>query len=69
MSERTRYVEINLDNMTVQHKIQSEKVVLLILDGHQGKVKAIEAVHHGHTIIETVKGKATKIHFEESELF
>lgn len=69
VSERTRFLDVDLDDMTVQHAIEPGKVVLLILDGHQGKAKAIEAVHHGHTIIETAKGKTARIRFEESELF
>ncbi|MBN8249971.1 XtrA/YqaO family protein [Priestia flexa] len=69
MSERARFLEVNPDDMTIHHAIEPGKVVLLILDGHQGKAKAIEAVHHGHTIIETAKGKTARIRFEESELF
>lgn len=69
MSERTRFLDVDLADMTVQHAIEPEKVVLLILDGYQRKVKAIEAVHHGFTIIETVKGKAVRVRFEENELF
>jgi len=69
VSERTRFLDVDLADMTVQHAIEPEKVVLLILDGYQRKVKAIEAVHHGFTIIETVKGKAVRVRFEENELF
>ncbi|MDR7241379.1 MULTISPECIES: XtrA/YqaO family protein [Priestia] len=69
MSERTRFLDVDLDDMRVQHAMEPGKVVLLILDGYQGKVKATEAVHHGFTIIETVKGKAVRVRFEENELF
>ncbi|MHA7743901.1 XtrA/YqaO family protein [Priestia aryabhattai] len=69
MSERARFLAVDSDGMTIKHAMEPEKVVLLILDGYRRKVKAIEAVHHGFTIIETVKGKTVRIRFEENELF
>ncbi|WP_280849953.1 XtrA/YqaO family protein [Gottfriedia endophytica] len=65
-----RTIELELSNdMTVQHKLEPGKVIVLVLDGIQGKVKVTEAVEHGHTIIETAKGKVARVKFEESELF
>ena len=55
--------------LTELPKIEEDKVIVMILDGFQGKAKAFEAVHHGKTIIETAKGKAFKVSFDEGELF
>ncbi|MFL0361427.1 XtrA/YqaO family protein [Pseudobacillus sp. 179-B 2D1 NHS] len=62
-------VEININDLSVTQKIKQGKVLVLILDGNQGKAKYVEAVHHGNTIVETVKGEAKRIKFEESVLF
>ena len=69
MSKRTKFLQVDPEDMTVTHAIEPGKVVVLILDGHQGRAKACEAVEHGFTIIETAKGKTARIRFEESELF
>jgi hypothetical protein len=69
VAKRSREIEINTDNMSIQQKIEPGKVLVLVLDGHQGKAKMCEAVEHGSTIIETAKGKTARIRFEESELF
>nr|WP_308010638.1 XtrA/YqaO family protein [Bacillus sp. 17RED48] len=58
----------NLSEKKVEVNIEEGKVLILILDGNQGKVKVCEAVDHGLTIIETVKGHAKRVKFEESEL-
>ncbi|SFF99899.1 hypothetical protein SAMN02982927_00345 [Sporolactobacillus nakayamae] len=42
---------------------------MLVLDGVQNKAKVAEAGEHGFTIIETAKGKVTKIKYGEGELF
>lgn len=55
--------------MSINKQIESGKVLVLILDGYQGKAKYVEAVEHGFTIIETIKGKVVKIRYEEGELF
>ncbi|TGA96304.1 terminase [Sporolactobacillus shoreae] len=44
------------------------KVLVVILDGVQGKAKVTEAVDHRSIIIETVKGKIAKIKYNEGEL-
>ncbi|PFF75832.1 terminase [Bacillus cereus] len=66
---RIKEMEINVEEMKIEQKIESGKIIVLVLDGTQGKVKMCEAVEHGFTIIETVKGQAKRIKFEESELF
>ncbi|MFU2010702.1 XtrA/YqaO family protein [Bacillus pseudomycoides] len=65
---RTKDIEVNLNGLKIEHNIEPGKVLVLILDGNQGKVKVCEAVEHGFTIVETVKGQAKRIKFEESEL-
>ncbi|EPF11116.1 MULTISPECIES: XtrA/YqaO family protein [Bacillus] len=66
---RIKEMKINVEEMKIEQKIESGKIIVLVLDGTQGKVKMCEAVEHGFTIIETVKGQAKRIKFEESELF
>ncbi|PGE31572.1 XtrA/YqaO family protein [Bacillus wiedmannii] len=66
---RIKEMKINIEEMKIEQKIESGKIIVLVLDGTQGKVKMCEAVEHGFTIIETVKGQAKRIEFEESELF
>lgn len=68
MEKRSKSLQIN-DDMTVTQKLEPGKVLILVLDGHQCKARVCEAVHHGETIIETVKGKTFKIRFQEGELF
>lgn len=68
MANRSSEIEV-LQDMSVQAKIEPGKVIVLVLDGVQGKVRRCDAVEHGYTIIETAKGKAARIKFEESELF
>ncbi|ESU71092.1 terminase [Geobacillus thermopakistaniensis] len=62
-------MQIDIDNMTVSHPVVPGKVIVIVVDGVQGKAKVAEAVEHGYTIIETAKGKTARIKFEESELF
>lgn len=62
-------MKINLEEMKVEQRVEPGKVMVLVVDGVQGKVKMCEAVEHGFTIIETAKGQAKRIKFEESELF
>ncbi|KIQ88306.1 terminase [Bacillus sp. L_1B0_8] len=65
---RLKDISANLNGTKVEGNIEEGKVLIIILDGNQGKVKVCEAVEHGLTIIETVKGHAKKVKFEESEL-
>ena len=67
--KRLQEIEIDINNMSIQQKVEPGKVLILVLDGHQGKAKLCEAVEHGYTIIETAKGKTARIRYEESELF
>lgn len=63
-------LSVNLQDMSIDsQKIEAGKVKIIILDGVQGKVKMTEAVEHGLTIIETVKGRVVRVKFEESELY
>jgi len=57
------------DDMSINEKIESEKVKIIVLDGHQGKAKVYEAVHHGRTIIETYAGKTSGVIFDDREKF
>ncbi|MGG3210576.1 XtrA/YqaO family protein [Geobacillus stearothermophilus] len=66
---RAQELQIDIDNMTVSHPVVPGKVIVIVVDGVQGKAKVAEAVEHGYTIIETAKGKTARIKFEESELF
>ena len=69
MAKRLHEVDIDINNMSVKQKLEPGKVLILVLDGHQGKAKLCEAVEHGYTIIETANGKTARIRYEESELF
>ncbi|MEH7490853.1 XtrA/YqaO family protein [Neobacillus niacini] len=69
MAKRSQEIDINIQNMSVQQKLEPGKVLIVVLDGIQGKAKMCEAVEHGYTIIETAKGKTARIRYEESELF
>jgi hypothetical protein len=66
---RAQELQINIDNMTISHPVVPGKVLVIVVDGVQGKAKVAEAVEHGYTIIETAKGKTARIKYEESELF
>ncbi|GGJ72939.1 hypothetical protein GGR02_002451 [Anoxybacillus voinovskiensis] len=67
--KRSQELQIDIDNMMVSHPVVPGKVLVIVVDGVQGKAKVAEAVEHGYTIIETAKGKTARIKFEESELF
>lgn len=69
MTKRTKDLNIDVSSMSIQQQIEPGKVLIVVLDGHQGKAKICEAVEHGYTIIETAKGKTARIRYEESELF
>ncbi len=66
---RAQELQLDIDSMTVSHPVVPGKVIVIIVDGVQGKAKVAEAVEHGYTIIETAKGKTARIKYEESELF
>lgn len=66
---RSQELQIDIDSMTVSHPVVPGKVIVVVIDGVQGKAKVAEAVEHGYTIIETAKGKTARIKYEESELF
>jgi hypothetical protein len=68
MSSRAQDLIIN-DDMSIHEKVESEKVKIIILDGHLGKAKVYEAVHHGRTIIETYAGKTSGVIFDDREKF
>ncbi|WP_414631751.1 RNA chaperone Hfq [Aneurinibacillus sp. UBA3580] len=65
---RAREVMIDTETMTVTQQIEPGKVLILVLDGHKGKATLAQAVEHGMTAIETVKGQSVRIHYEEKEL-
>jgi hypothetical protein len=69
VSKRAQELQIDINNMTVSHPVVPGKVLVLVIDGVQGKAKVAEAVEHGFTIVETAKGKTARIKYEESELF
>ncbi|MDD9147840.1 XtrA/YqaO family protein [Sporolactobacillus sp. CQH2019] len=66
---RLKEMELNIDDLSVTQKMERGKVLIVILDGVQGKAKVTQAVEHGQTIIETAKGKVAKIKYDEGELF
>jgi hypothetical protein len=66
---RLKEMKIDMQNLSVTQKMERGKVLIVILDGVQGKAKMTEAVEHGSTIIETAKGKVAKIKYDERELF
>jgi hypothetical protein len=68
MARRTKELSID-ESLSIQQQIEPGKVLIVVLDGHQGRAKVCEAVEHGSTIIETAKGKTARIRYEESELF
>ncbi|GAA0313638.1 hypothetical protein GCM10008967_00160 [Bacillus carboniphilus] len=68
MLKRTFEVEMNPETLEINEKIETGKVVVLVLDGVKGKATKCEAVEHGFTIIETSKGKPVRIKFEDYEL-
>lgn len=61
-------IDINKDFMNVVTPVVNEKVQLVIIDGYKGKAYLTDAVHHGNTIIETVKGQGRRITWNENEL-
>jgi hypothetical protein len=69
LANRSQEMNIDTENMSINQAMEPGKVVIVVLDGQQGKAKKFEAVEHGLTIIETAKGKTARIRFEESELF
>ncbi|WP_272914952.1 XtrA/YqaO family protein [Sediminibacillus terrae] len=67
---RSKELNVEVETMSIApQQIERGRVKIIILDGVQGRAKVTEAVEHGSTIIETAKGKTTKIKFEEGELF
>jgi hypothetical protein len=56
LSKRSTELSIDSNDMSIQQQIEPGKVLIVVLDGHQGKAKVFEAVEHGLTIIETAKG-------------
>jgi hypothetical protein len=66
---RLKEMKIDLQDLSVTQKMEQGKVLIVILDGVQGKAKVTEAVEHGFTIIETAKGKVAKIKYDDNELF
>ncbi|MCL6571721.1 MAG: XtrA/YqaO family protein [Bacillus sp. (in: Bacteria)] len=69
MASRSQEIDIDINDMSIQQKLEPGKVLIIVLDGNQGKAKMCEAVEHGLTIIETAKGKTARIRFEDCELF
>ncbi|WP_243505816.1 XtrA/YqaO family protein [Cytobacillus oceanisediminis] len=66
--KRVNELHVNIDNMSIEQKLESGKIKIIVLDGQKGVVSSFEAVKHGETVIETVNGHAKRIHFRESEL-
>lgn len=59
----------DLNTKLVTEKLEEGKIQVIVLDGISGKVKKIEARHHGDIVIKTVNGKLKQITREESELW
>lgn len=47
---------------------ENKKVKIIILDGETGKVSLVQVPHHGRTVIESIKGAARKVRFEDDHL-
>ncbi|MEC0761712.1 XtrA/YqaO family protein [Bacillus haynesii] len=60
---RPRELDINQD-FSVNSKIQSGKVTVIVLDGVNGVAYEAEAPEHGKTIIETAKGDFARDDYE-----
>jgi hypothetical protein len=43
MSRRTKEISIDANNMSIQQQIEPGKVLIVVLDGYQGKVRMCEA--------------------------
>jgi Phage-like element PBSX protein XtrA len=65
---RSNELLIDPDKMSVDVPLVRGKVMVVVIDGKQGKATITEAVEHGLTIVETVKGKHFRYTYEESEL-
>jgi|GEM_PF-3805651 len=63
-----KQLEVTNGNFKVAEMMEQEKVKLIILDGYKNKIIITEAVTHGETILETVKGVGKRIIWRESEL-
>jgi len=59
---RPRELDINQD-FSVNSKIQSGKVTVIVLDGVNGVAYEAEAPEHGKTIIETAKGDFARVDY------
>lgn len=66
---RLKEIKIDMPTLSVTQKMERGKILIVILDGVQGKAKMTEAVEHGSTIIETAKGKVAEIKYDDGELF
>jgi hypothetical protein len=67
--KRVREIHLDPQDMSVNQKLEKGKIKIIVLDGCKESASVFEAVRHGETVIETVNGKAKRIHFRESELF
>nr|WP_267930411.1 XtrA/YqaO family protein [Cytobacillus spongiae] len=59
---------ININDMSINQKLESGKIKVIVLDGVKGTATICEAAEHGETVIETINGKTKRISFRESEL-
>nr|WP_167815216.1 XtrA/YqaO family protein [Sporolactobacillus shoreae] len=57
-------MNLNFDGKSVTEKMESSKVLMVVLDSGQNK-----AVEHGFTIIKTANGKVAKVKYSERSLF
>uniref|UniRef100_UPI00313B3DAA XtrA/YqaO family protein n=1 Tax=Bacillus sp. OTU530 TaxID=3043862 RepID=UPI00313B3DAA len=62
--KRPEVIKINVEDMSIQQKLENGKVLVLILDGVKGTATKVEAPEHGLTVIETAKGKSARVKFE-----
>lgn len=68
MNKRAKEIPVDITTMAVTQKIESGKVLILVLDGHKGKATLTQAVEHGLTSVETANGKSVRLHYDEKEL-
>lgn len=69
VANRSHVLEVDIKDMSIKQQLEPGKVKIIVLDGHQGVAKMCEAVHHGRTIIETYRGKASGFIYDEREQF
>ncbi|MER3122617.1 XtrA/YqaO family protein [Bacillus altitudinis] len=56
--------EIKDFETTIHQNLEPGRVRIIVIDGNEGTAHITDAPEHGHTIIETIKGKLDRIRFD-----